>query len=74
MGVIYGEFLRVYDASLCHFASEIASPDLKRIMNSYRYRLTQAAAQNPVVLKWKDYRKFILERPQNATMSMDVLA
>jgi len=59
--VIYDEFLRVYDASLCHFVFEIVSPDLKRMMNAYR--LTQAAAQNPVVLFSQAARARTQRRP-----------
>jgi hypothetical protein len=68
---IFDEFLRVYDSALCHFVFEIVGPQLKRHLNAER--LTKEAGNQPVIMKWHDYRTLITSLMRDSVESNDVL-
>ena len=69
---LYKEFVRVYDAALCHFLFDICADRVCRFLNAERVQKLNAST--PVVLKWTDYTTLLLEMLRGGSKSNDLLA
>jgi hypothetical protein len=68
---IFDECLRVFDSSRCHFLFDIVDPQVKRFLNAER--ATAESGASPVPLKWKNYRKLLLDRVEDDARAIDLL-
>ena len=68
---IYKEYVRVYDAALCHFFPDICELQVRRYLHAERVKAANAATS--VTLKWGKYRALYLARLKNDTRSTDLL-
>jgi hypothetical protein len=68
---IYKEYVRVYDAALCHFFPDICELQVRRYLHAERVKA--ANATRPVILKWAKCRSLYLSRLKNDTTSTDLL-
>jgi len=68
---IYKEYVRVYDAALCHFFPDICELQVRRYLHAERIKA--ANANTPVTLKWAKYKSLYLQRLKNDTKSTDLL-
>ena len=63
--VVYKEFVRVYDASLCHFLPGCCTVKVRRFLNAERIQAENLAV--PLPLKWKQHRKKLVERMRDSS-------